>query len=80
MTRYNKCLLWLLLGPVGSVCLGYSMLILFGIMLGPGFDMDSKATPAQEMFGSIASPAFWIVTVVGILHSFREAYLTLRDG
>lgn len=79
MTNSAKCVLWALLGPTASICIGFALFLLFGFVLGPGMDIDNMGTPTQKFIGAASPPALCVVPVIGTFFSFWMAIAKFRQ-
>jgi hypothetical protein len=69
MTYAMKAVLWIVGGPIASVILGYAAFIVFGFVVGAGFDIDDVGTRTEKFFGALALPALGIIALGGSLVS-----------
>ena len=73
-----KSLLWAVAGTAASLAAGYAAFIVFGFILGPGFDIDDKGTPIQKFFGAAALPALYVIPFIGTSASWAIAFSAFR--
>jgi hypothetical protein len=77
-TRLVMAICWVILGPLVSAALGYAAFFGFLFILGPGIDIDGRASGIQEFFGKLAMPALVIIPGIGVPTSFWRAWRWLQ--
>jgi hypothetical protein len=63
----------LVLGPVISVAAGYAVFLVFAFVLGPGFDLEGRATGLKRFFGALAFPGWVMLFTLGLVGSVWKA-------
>ena len=69
MTYAAKSFLWIIVGPIVSIVLGYAAFMFFVFTVGAGMDIDDVGTPTEKFFGGLALPALGIIALGGSLLS-----------
>lgn len=69
MNPTSKAFLWLTAGPAVSFFAGYACFLVFGFILGAGFDLDDTGSPSERFFGRLALPSLGLVFLGGCVTS-----------
>lgn len=77
MNRAIAGILFLFLGPVLSLALGFITYFTLDFSYGAGGNTDGRSTPAQQYYSSIARPAGEWIVIGGVVLSFWLACLTV---